>query len=119
MRICRSSNGWQRWSRRSPPSCNHAPRKDDANGIRYSDRKSTRLNSSHVEISYAVFCLKKKTGAVRLSWGTGVVQREVQIEADSWGGIIGIGPRGTFWLTLFAWSGSRYGCLAGMVGAGG
>src|SRR5204863_6005581 len=29
-------------------------------GIRETDRKSTRLNSSHVEISYAVFCLKKK-----------------------------------------------------------
>src|SRR5690349_22374751 len=28
------------------------------------DRKSTRLNSSHVEISYAVFCLKKKRTAV-------------------------------------------------------
>src|SRR6266496_3459300 len=28
------------------------------------DRKSTRLNSSHVEISYAVFCLKKKTQRV-------------------------------------------------------
>src|SRR5690349_24195519 len=28
------------------------------------DRKSTRLNSSHVEISYAVFCLKKKTKSV-------------------------------------------------------
>src|SRR5690349_548850 len=28
-----------------------------------SDRKSTRLNSSHVEISYAVFCLKKKITA--------------------------------------------------------
>src|SRR5690349_24192609 len=28
--------------------------------LRPSDRKSTRLNSSHVEISYAVFCLKKK-----------------------------------------------------------
>src|SRR6266496_6612181 len=28
--------------------------------LRTSDRKSTRLNSSHVEISYAVFCLKKK-----------------------------------------------------------
>src|SRR5438874_13247751 len=28
---------------------------------RFLDRKSTRLNSSHVEISYAVFCLKKKT----------------------------------------------------------
>src|SRR5690606_36290174 len=27
----------------------------------YLDRKSTRLNSSHVKISYAVFCLKKKT----------------------------------------------------------
>src|SRR6266496_5570690 len=27
------------------------------------DRKSTRLNSSHVEISYAVFCLKKKKGS--------------------------------------------------------
>src|SRR6266496_4940677 len=27
--------------------------------VRYLDRKSTRLNSSHVEISYAVFCLKK------------------------------------------------------------
>src|SRR5438874_8243690 len=27
---------------------------------RMKDRKSTRLNSSHVEISYAVFCLKKK-----------------------------------------------------------
>src|SRR2546430_13709299 len=29
--------------------------------IRTGDRKSTRLNSSHSQISYAVFCLKKKT----------------------------------------------------------
>src|SRR5207249_7700608 len=29
-------------------------------GIGILDRKSTRLNSSHVSISYAVFCLKKK-----------------------------------------------------------
>src|SRR5688572_32394478 len=29
----------------------------------YGDRKSTRLNSSHSQISYAVFCLKKKTHA--------------------------------------------------------
>src|SRR5690606_39608481 len=28
--------------------------------VRLEDRKSTRLNSSHVKISYAVFCLKKK-----------------------------------------------------------
>src|SRR5690606_41866401 len=29
-------------------------------GMQAEDRKSTRLNSSHVKISYAVFCLKKK-----------------------------------------------------------
>src|SRR5688572_31007259 len=29
-------------------------------GLRILDRKSTRLNSSHSQISYAVFCLKKK-----------------------------------------------------------
>src|SRR2546429_4050912 len=32
------------------------------------DRKSTRLNSSHGYISYAVFCLKKKTEVPRLSF---------------------------------------------------
>src|SRR5690349_24035624 len=32
----------------------------------FPDRKSTRLNSSHVEISYAVFCLKKKSTAYPL-----------------------------------------------------
>src|SRR5947199_5856037 len=30
------------------------------------DRKSTRLNSSHLGISYAVFCLKKKTAPPRV-----------------------------------------------------
>src|SRR3712207_8311161 len=33
---------------------------------RSSDRKSTRLNSSHANISYAVFCLKKKTAPLLL-----------------------------------------------------
>src|SRR5690625_6361941 len=33
----------------------------DLNEVHATDRKSTRLNSSHVAISYAVFCLKKKT----------------------------------------------------------
>src|SRR2546430_10421993 len=32
------------------------------------DRKSTRLNSSHSQISYAVFCLKKKTSRTTLSF---------------------------------------------------
>src|SRR5690349_24051493 len=31
------------------------------------DRKSTRLNSSHVEISYAVFCLKKKKSKLQIA----------------------------------------------------
>src|SRR5690349_23057006 len=39
----------------------HASAADHRAGVPvYIDRKSTRLNSSHVEISYAVFCLKKK-----------------------------------------------------------
>src|SRR5690606_42104053 len=33
------------------------------------DRKSTRLNSSHVKISYAVFCLKKKIDRKQVSTG--------------------------------------------------
>src|SRR5438445_9888569 len=38
---------------------------DDSGGARsgLGDRKSTRLNSSHANISYAVFCLKKKKNA--------------------------------------------------------
>src|SRR5690625_4894458 len=38
-------------------------RSSRAPSVRASDRKSTRLNSSHVAISYAVFCLKKKRTA--------------------------------------------------------
>src|SRR5690349_23185256 len=40
----------------------HADRIDPPDVLpdHHRDRKSTRLNSSHVEISYAVFCLKKK-----------------------------------------------------------
>src|SRR2546426_5887680 len=40
------------------------------------DRKSTRLNSSHLVISYAVFCLKKKkTFHRRFAWGSLLSQR--------------------------------------------
>src|SRR5688572_25855371 len=38
----------------------HAHLKDDQGRRQVVDRKSTRLNSSHSQISYAVFCLKKK-----------------------------------------------------------
>src|SRR2546430_12187582 len=42
------------------PPCCQTPRRVDAQDGAESDRKSTRLNSSHSQISYAVFCLKKK-----------------------------------------------------------
>src|SRR2546422_2489107 len=42
---------------RKSPTCNSCHRFMDPIGL---DRKSTRLNSSHGYISYAVFCLKKK-----------------------------------------------------------
>src|SRR6266511_2768665 len=47
---------------RSPgaPPCPERPSRSSALHSTPGDRKSTRLNSSHVKISYAVFCLKKK-----------------------------------------------------------
>src|SRR5690606_29465302 len=41
------------------------------NWIKFLDRKSTRLNSSHVKISYAVFCLKKKKEKINIYPVTG------------------------------------------------
>src|SRR6476620_12054865 len=45
-------------SRRTSSWCRHATGEKQGSARR--DRKSTRLNSSHANISYAVFCLKKK-----------------------------------------------------------
>src|SRR5437870_13739676 len=45
---------------RSSSSIGIARLRDMRSGAHITDRKSTRLNSSHVAISYAVFCLKKK-----------------------------------------------------------
>src|SRR2546430_11273050 len=44
------------WPRRCGPRCAPTGARTATSG----DRKSTRLNSSHSQISYAVFCLKKK-----------------------------------------------------------
>src|SRR3712207_8927859 len=57
-----------RGSRRDGSSSDHRPRRCRPVHVGHrlspprspGDRKSTRLNSSHVNISYAVFCLKKK-----------------------------------------------------------
>src|SRR3712207_8215691 len=46
---------------RAHAGCGHGVPVDQPAGRRRADRKSTRLNSSHANISYAVFCLKKKT----------------------------------------------------------
>src|SRR5262245_63523227 len=37
-----------------------SPKQSSSTSVPIADRKSTRLNSSHLGISYAVFCLKKK-----------------------------------------------------------
>src|SRR5256885_2867210 len=49
-----------RTSDKQPPSPKPSP--SDPTATCTADRKSTRLNSSHLVISYAVFCLKKKNG---------------------------------------------------------
>src|SRR2546426_9190452 len=47
-------------SPKPPPTQAPTPQPTPELGITTPDRKSTRLNSSHLVISYAVFCLKKK-----------------------------------------------------------
>src|SRR2546430_3356110 len=56
----------------------------EAHDVRDPDRKSTRLNSSHSQISYAVFCLKKKktkTSVHYLSMYTHYDARPIPIRA--------------------------------------
>src|SRR5690625_6388723 len=70
---CHAGDATERWSRRYGPSGRGGPTVGGEEGSGAGsargptepprprgDRKSTRLNSSHVAISYAVFCLKKK-----------------------------------------------------------
>src|SRR6266511_5184613 len=62
-------------SGRSPPAlCSRSPAPPAATGRTGRDpppdRKSTRLNSSHVKISYAVFCLKKKKKTAKTACAT-------------------------------------------------
>src|SRR5690625_5621788 len=50
----------QKWDKREEALSNAPEQEDGQFKVPAIDRKSTRLNSSHVAISYAVFCLKKK-----------------------------------------------------------
>src|SRR5438270_3410726 len=58
------TRGLEDASRRRPAVLDHAVARHvehgDGRAVERVDRKSTRLNSSHSQISYAVFCLKKK-----------------------------------------------------------
>src|SRR6266700_7154505 len=47
-----------------------------------SDRKSTRLNSSHVKISYAVFCLKKKKVYVYTNHNNQIIKYKKNIDGN-------------------------------------
>src|SRR5690554_7438880 len=47
------------------------------------DRKSTRLNSSHVRISYAVFCLKKKKAMAIAAAPRGALQRNLERQTNA------------------------------------
>src|SRR5947207_153458 len=54
---------------------------DTGNPHGWLDRKSTRLNSSHTVISYAVFCLKKKTAEyVKEPFDLGVINPKVEVD---------------------------------------
>src|SRR3712207_8263824 len=55
-RVCKQVHGHQHY-----PESKQSYKERDEYPSRIADRKSTRLNSSHANISYAVFCLKKKT----------------------------------------------------------
>src|SRR5436309_6476578 len=53
-------------------------------GVFPGDRKSTRLNSSHVKISYAVFCLKKKNTIARAGiWSFALKAQAASKAADA------------------------------------
>src|SRR5436305_3874287 len=76
-------SAWSSERGNSPPASRHSPKT-----VSPPDRKSTRLNSSHVRTSYAVFCLKKKQ----------VVRLQVLVEHDA--GDAGVGDQGQFQAAL-------------------
>src|SRR2546427_6684679 len=58
--LFRSNSGGQETEERKGDACGQGANYAADRRPRTGDRKSTRLNSSHSQISYAVFCLKKK-----------------------------------------------------------
>src|SRR5690606_41495457 len=56
-----AKNEYKKLVEKDPENAEYQYKYGGVLGMMALDRKSTRLNSSHVKISYAVFCLKKKT----------------------------------------------------------
>src|SRR5215475_6924421 len=72
--------------RSAPPACRGGSPSRCPGPPRWPDRKSTRLHSSHVKISYAVFCLKKKKGVEEV----GVCSLRVRVQRAA-EGLVGPG----------------------------
>src|SRR5258705_7702538 len=79
------SRPWRANRGGSPLRPQHGLEKGGRLAVAFRDRKSTRLNSSHLGISYAVFCLKKKKepgccgskkGGNKEAWAGGNNKRE-------------------------------------------
>src|SRR5215204_7269410 len=60
----------------SPASASPGRRRPPRTRPRWPDRKSTRLNSSHTVISYAVFCLKKKKKYTDISFDINIKKKQ-------------------------------------------
>src|SRR2546430_5966576 len=66
-------------SSRRPDSAPAAEDSTSRAGRAITDRKSTRLNSSHSQISYAVFCLKKKKKTMHAAYETNVNRHKIKV----------------------------------------
>src|SRR5688572_31779951 len=69
-------------TRMAPPRMGVAMSPGRIAGTVRADRKSTRLNSSHSQISYAVFCLKKKTKKKHLSNSEQITRKSIPPHHD-------------------------------------
>src|SRR2546430_7181247 len=81
---------WPRLRPRRPPRGRHPPREGSGRApgegrCLREDRKSTRLNSSHSQISYAVFCLKKKKQSIMTPRPVIEVRRSIRYVSTSTG----------------------------------
>src|SRR5437588_8163804 len=80
------------WPPAVPVEC-HTPRWWHCR--RWVDRKSTRLNSSHTVISYAVFCLKKKKSDAMAKDGKGLLEGRLKdgtyVDSDKLRELVGMG----------------------------